>query len=211
MDDDGNGSVDEVSFGRERARPPRRQFGRGGPTGLITILAVVGLTAAIVVMEARRHNGGHGPPPPPVQIAGSELVGFRLRGASDANVDVLYLSRPGRQPKMSISVEAGDLKRGLRYLVTAGECRGGTPRVLARATGTPDSERFLLLTLNGLPGTQRSVVWVRVTNGYGAQLGGVRSPFSATGTGVQIAPGKPDCPLAWRGSSPASCSALPAH
>ncbi len=161
---------------------------------MITVLAVVGLTAAIVVMEVRR-SGGNPSPPAPVEVAGSELVGFRLRGADDAQLGVLYLSQQGGQSHVSISLEAEGLKRGVGYLVTAGECLGGTPRALVRATGKPDSIDFLLLNLNNMPGSQRTVVWVRVANGYGSQLGGVRSPFTTSGTGVQVRPGKRVCPL----------------
>jgi hypothetical protein len=194
VDDDGNGSVDEVSFGRERAHSLRRPFPGRGPTGLITILAVVGLTAAIVVMEARRSDG-NGPRPAPAQVANSDLVGFRIRGGDDAELAVLYMTQQGGQPSVSISVEAGNLKRSVGYLVTAGDCRGRAPLVLTRSSAKPDSAGFLLLTLNNIPGSEHTVVWVRIANAYGRQLGGVRSPFNAAGNGIQIGPGKPVCPL----------------
>ncbi len=193
MDDDGNGSVDEVSSGRERAGSRGRPFSGGGPTGFVTILAVVGLTAAIVVMEARRTDRPPSPPGP-VEVYGSELVSFPLRGGEDAELGVLYQSQQGGRPSVAISVEA-DVKQGVDYRVTAGECRGRKPHVLTHANGKPDSVGFLLLTLTNMPGSERTVVWVRVANGYGRQLGGVRSPFKATGFGVQVAPGKPVCPL----------------
>jgi hypothetical protein len=226
--EDPNGSVDEVFFGRERPGRDRSEEERDEPHGpdlpvgrrwLIAVgVVVAGLAAAVVVLAVARPGRAPAAGPGVVRVLTGNLVGFRLGRGADADLNVQYLQTPAGQPSVSISVAVTGLPRGVDYLVTAGECRGGTARVLVSSSGLPDAvSGLLLVTLPNMAGSERSVVWVRVANAFGAQLGGVRSPFIVPGSGTPIAPGKPACPLPGepdllipgRGDEP--CAANPDH
>lgn len=221
MGDDPNGSVDEVFFGRERPgrEPPIRErdqqpipergeqywaacfADRRWP--IVIGLVVAGLAAAVVFLAVAPPGRGPAARPGVVRVLTGNLVGFRLGRNAEGDLNVQYLQTAAGQKKISIAVAATGLPPGVVYEVTAGECRDGTARVLATASGLPDDVTgLLLLTLANLPGSERSVVWVWVANDFGHQYGGVRSPFSIPDsgivvpeTGTQVVPGKPVCPL----------------
>jgi hypothetical protein len=214
VNNDPDGSVDEVFFGRERPgqepdageqgeqstgergekRRPDLLAGRR-PLAVVA-LVVAGLAAAVVVLAVAGPGRAPAPRSGVVRVATGNLVGFKLGRKADADLNVRYLQTPAGQPNVSIAVAATGLERGVYYLVTAGECHGGAAKVLANASGLPDAvSGLLLLTLPNIPGSERSVVWVRVSDAFGQQFGGVRSPFIVPGSGTRVAPGKPVCPL----------------
>jgi hypothetical protein len=217
VDHDPDGSVDEVFFGRklpgqdaadrepepaipepDQHRGPDRPR-RGWVIGLWPILVglvVAGLATAVVALAAARPGRGPAAGSGLARVLTGNLVGFRLGHHADADLKVQYLRTPAGKPSVSIAFAAAGLPRGIDYVVTAGDCRAHTARVLASASGLPDDvSGLLLLTLSDMPGSERSVVWVRVANAFGVQFGAVRSPFIVPGSGTLIVPGAPVCPL----------------
>lgn len=202
MHDYGNGPVDEVSFGRERGRPPRPPWFPRGRWLDVAGLAVAVLVVGVIVLLTRSPGHPRHPPPDGVSFQSNEnLIAVPLGGQAGGDLEVQYLGRHDGQPRVRISVAAAGLPRGVKYRVAAGDCHGLRPQTLSSATGRPDGQTgLLLLTLDKFPGSPQSILWVRVTTASGVELGAVRSPFTAPDSGVEVPPGSRVCPLAAPGN-----------
>ena len=132
-----------------------------------------------------------------VLIAGA--VSFPLAGTPGALFQVQYL-RAGHGPAaIWATLAASGLPRDTAYYTaTAGDCVNGHPRVLTSASSLPDPQTdMLILPLNNLPASVPAQIWIKVTNGAGADLGGARGALlmpGAAGRAIPIQPGRPVCP-----------------
>ena len=137
--------------------------------------------------------------PPAIDVLIAGAVSFPLAGTPGALFQVQYL-RAGHGPAaIWATLAASGLPRDTAYYTaTAGDCVNGHPRTLASASSLPDPQTdLLILPLNNLPASVPAQIWIKVTNGAGADLGGARGALlmpGAAGRAIPIQPGRPVCP-----------------
>ena len=137
--------------------------------------------------------------PPAIDVLIAGAVSFPLAGTPGALFQVQYL-RAGHGPAaIWATLAASGLPRDTAYYTaTAGDCVNGHPRTLASASSLPDPQTdMLILPLNNLPASVPAKIWIKVTNGAGADLGGARGALlmpGAAGRAIPIQPGRPVCP-----------------
>jgi len=137
--------------------------------------------------------------PPAIDVLIAGAVSFPLAGTPGALFQVQYL-RAGHGPAaIWATLAASGLPRDTAYYTaTAGDCVNGHPRTLASASSLPDPQTdMLILPLNNLPASVPAQIWIKVTTGAGADLGGARGALlmpGAAGRAIPIQPGRPVCP-----------------
>jgi len=137
--------------------------------------------------------------PPAIEVLIAGAVSFPLAGTPGALLQVQYLQAGHGPAAIWATLAASGLPRDTAYYTaTAGDCVNGRPRVLASASSLPDPQTdMLILPLNNLPASVPTQIWIKVTNGAGADLGGARGALlmpGAAGRAVPIQPGRPVCP-----------------
>ena len=196
MSDEPGWTSDEVMFGKDR--PGGRLAGFPGRNVVVSAVAVAIACLAVLIIVLARDGGSQSRAQrtAAIEVLDGNTVSFQLKGATGAYLAVQSL-RPGQGPAtIWITVVASGLpQRGVDYQAVGGECLGTRPRTLAVSSGMPDSRTgILILPLNNMPASGTAILWVKVVDVSGVQLGGVLGPFFAPNSGVAIAPGQPVCP-----------------
>jgi hypothetical protein len=137
--------------------------------------------------------------PPAIDVLIASAVSFPLRGTPGALLHVQYLQAGDGPAAIWATLTASGLPQDTAYYTaTAGDCVNGHPRTLASASSLPDPRTdMLILPLNNLPASVPTEIWIKVTNGAGADLGSARGELLMPGTAgraVPIPPGRPACP-----------------
>ena len=174
------------------------------------IIATLALAAAVLDLHdaashapvtARTHHApvtARTQRPPPIDVLIASAVSFPLAGTPGALLQVQYLQAGHGPAAIWATLTASGLPRDSYYTATAGNCVSGHPRMLVWAASYPDPRTdMLILPLNNLPASVPTEIWIKVTNGAGADLGGARGAFlmpGAPGRTIPIPPGRPVCP-----------------
>jgi hypothetical protein len=137
--------------------------------------------------------------PPAINVLIAGAVSFPLRGTPGALLQVQYLQAGHGPAAIWATLTASGLPQDTAYYTaTAGDCVNGHPRTLTSASSLPDPRTdMLILPLNNLPASVPTEIWIKVTNGVGADLGSARGELLMPGTAgraVPIPPGRPACP-----------------
>lgn len=192
-----------LTFGNPQRRS---RFLRGGirRPAIATVAGIVigGLALAVAVLSL--HDATSRAPvtartqPPAINVLIARAVSFPLRGTPGALLQLQYLQAGDGPAAIWATLAASGLPRGTYYTATAGDCVSGHPRMLVSASSYPDPQTgMLILSLNNLPASVPTGIWIKVTNAPGTDLGGVRGSFlmpGATGRAVPTQPGQPICP-----------------
>ena len=166
---------------------------------------MIGVLALAVAVLALRDATSRAPlatrtqRPAAMEVLIASAVSFPLTGTPGALLQVQYLQAGHGPGAIWATLAASGLPRDTSYYTaTAGDCVNGYPRMLASASSLPDPQTdMLILPLNNLPVAVPTEIWIKVTNGEGADLGGARGAFlmpGAPGRAVPTPPGRPACP-----------------
>jgi len=157
------------------------------------LIAGLAINAVVLARDAGRHSRAQ---PSAIQVLDGNIVSFRLKGVGGADLAVQSL-RSGQGPStVWITLVASGLpRRGIDYQAIGGDCLGIHPRTLAVSSGMPDPRTGILtLNLNNMPASDTELIWVKVADVSGVELGAVRGQFFAPNSRVAIAPGQSVCP-----------------